>query len=193
MMTLEAVGLKKHFPVTGSFAVGRGHAWIKAVDGVSVHVAEGETLGIVGESGSGKSTTGRAILRLIEPTTGAIRFEGRDVTRMGDDELRHLRPRMQMVFQDPYSSLNPRLSVRSAIGEPLVVHDAPEKQALSARVGELLEMVGLPLRLADRYPHQLSGGQRQRVSIARALRFGLPSSWPTNRRRRSTYRSEPRS
>ena len=165
---LEVQDLKVHFPL-GAYVPLRPRVILRAVDGISFEVPRGHTLGIVGESGSGKSTTGRTILRLIEPTAGAVRFEGRDVTRMGDDELRHLRPRMQMVFQDPYSSLNPRLSVQAAIGEPLVVHDAPEKKALPERVAELLEMVGLPVRLADRYPHQLSGGQRQRVSIARAL------------------------
>jgi peptide/nickel transport system ATP-binding protein len=165
---LQVADLKVHFPL-GAYVPLRPRVMLRAVDGISFEVPRGHTLGIVGESGSGKSTTGRAILRLIEPTTGAVRFEGRDVTRMGEAELRHLRPRMQMVFQDPYSSLNPRLSVQAAIGEPLVVHDAPEKKALPERVAELLEMVGLPVRLADRYPHQLSGGQRQRVSIARAL------------------------
>ncbi len=165
---LEVSDLKVHFSL-GAYVPLRPRLMLRAVDGISFEVPRGHTLGIVGESGCGKSTTGRAILRLIEPTAGAIRFEGREVTRMGDDELRHLRPRMQMVFQDPYSSLNPRLSVQAAIGEPLVVHDAPERKALPERVAELLEMVGLPFRLADRYPHQLSGGQRQRVSIARAL------------------------
>ena len=165
---LEVAGLRVYFPL-GAYVPLRPRQMLRAVDGISFVVPRGHTLGIVGESGCGKSTTGRAILRLIEPTDGAVRFEGREVTRMGDDELRRLRPRMQMVFQDPYSSLNPRLSVQAAIGEPLVVHDAPEKKALPERVAELLEMVGLPVRLADRYPHQLSGGQRQRVSIARAL------------------------
>ena len=165
---LEVADLKVHFPL-GAYVPLRPRLMLRAVDGISFDVRRGHTLGIVGESGCGKSTTGRAILRLIEPTTGAVRFEGREVTQMGDDELRHLRPRMQMVFQDPYSSLNPRLSVQAAIGEPLVVHNAPERKVLPERVAELLEMVGLPVRLADRYPHQLSGGQRQRVSIARAL------------------------
>jgi oligopeptide/dipeptide ABC transporter ATP-binding protein len=160
--------LKVHFPV-GAFLPLRPRAMLRAVDGINFEVSRGSTLGIVGESGCGKSTTGRAVLRLIEPTSGGIRFEGRELTQMGADDLRKLRPRMQMVFQDPYSSLNPRLSVQEAIGEPLVVHQAPERKTLGARVTELLEMVGLPARLADRYPHQLSGGQRQRVSIARAL------------------------
>ena len=165
---LQVADLKVHFPLGASIPF-RPRPMLRAVDGISFEVERGHTLGIVGESGCGKSTTGRAILRLIEPTNGAVRFEGREVTRMDDDELRHLRPRMQMVFQDPYSSLNPRLSVEAAIGEPLVVHDAPERKVLPQRVAELLKMVGLPVRLANRYPHQLSGGQRQRVSIARAL------------------------
>jgi len=166
LVTVSA--LKVHFPV-GAFVPLRPRTMLRAVDGVSFEVPRGQTLGIVGESGCGKSTTGRAVLRLIEPTSGGIRFEGRELTVMGGDDLRSLRPRMQMVFQDPYSSLNPRLSVQEAIGEPLVVHHAPERTTLRARVLELLEMVGLPARLASRYPHQLSGGQRQRVSIARAL------------------------
>jgi oligopeptide/dipeptide ABC transporter ATP-binding protein len=142
---------------------------LRAVDGISVDVPRGGTLGIVGESGCGKSTTGRALLRLVEPTSGHIRFDGHDVVTIGADELQALRPRMQMVFQDPYSSLNPRLTVADAVGEPLVVHHAAPRGTLGPRIVELLEMVGLPARLAARYPHQLSGGQRQRVSIARAL------------------------
>ena len=165
---LSVADLKVHFRV-GAFVPFRERPQLRAVDGVTFDVARGDTLGIVGESGCGKSTTGRAILRLVEPTSGQIRFEGRDLTGMGEDELRALRPNMQMVFQDPYSSLNPRLTVEEAVGEPLVVHRAPERAVLRSRVAELLVMVGLPVRLADRYPHQLSGGQRQRVSIARAL------------------------
>jgi oligopeptide/dipeptide ABC transporter ATP-binding protein len=165
---LSVVDLKVHFPFGASVPF-RARPRLRAVDGVSFEVPRGGTLGIVGESGCGKSTTGRALLRLVEPTSGEIRFEGRELATMGGDELRALRPQMQMVFQDPYSSLNPRLTVEEAIGEPLVVHSAPERTALRARVAELLVMVGLPVRLAKRYPHQLSGGQRQRVSIARAI------------------------
>ncbi len=165
---LSVVDLKVHFPFGANFPL-RARPRLRAVDGVSFEVPRGGTLGIVGESGCGKSTTGRALLRLVEPTSGEIRFEGRDLGTMGGDELRALRPRMQMVFQDPYSSLNPRLTVEESIGEPIVVHRAPERSALRARVDELLVMVGLPVRLAKRYPHQLSGGQRQRVSIARAI------------------------
>ena len=165
---LDVGELKVHFPL-GAFVPLRARQMLRAVDGVSFEVPRGGTLGIVGESGCGKSTTGRALLRLVEPTSGQIRFEGRDLVALGGDELRALRPHMQMVFQDPYSSLNPRLTVEEAIAEPLVVHHAPERTALRARVAELLVMVGLPARLGKRYPHQLSGGQRQRVSIARAL------------------------
>jgi peptide/nickel transport system ATP-binding protein len=165
---VSVADLKVHFRI-GTFVPFRARPQLRAVDGVSFDVPRGGTLGIVGESGCGKSTTGRAVLRLVEPTSGQIRFEGRDLAGMGGDELRALRPHMQMVFQDPYSSLNPRLTVEEAVGEPLVVHRAPERTALRSRVAELLVMVGLPVRLAERYPHQLSGGQRQRVSIARAL------------------------
>lgn len=160
--------LKVHFRLGASIPL-RPRAMLRAVDGVSFEVPRGQTLGIVGESGCGKSTTGRALLRLVEPTSGHIFFEGSDLASLGPEALRQLRPRMQMVFQDPYSSLNPRLSVGDAVGEPLVVHRAPERAALRERVAELLEMVGLPAQIANRFPHQLSGGQRQRVSIARAL------------------------
>ncbi|HEV2036246.1 MAG TPA: ABC transporter ATP-binding protein [Candidatus Dormibacteraeota bacterium] len=160
--------LKVHFRLGASLPL-RPRAMLRAVDGVSFEVPRGQTLGIVGESGCGKSTTGRALLRLVEPTSGHIFFEGRELASLGAEELRGLRPRMQMVFQDPYSSLNPRLSVGDAVGEPLVVHRAPERASLRGRVAELLDMVGLPAQLANRFPHQLSGGQRQRVSIARAL------------------------
>ena len=165
---LSVVDLKVHFPI-GAAIPFRPRPLLRAVDGVSVDVPRGGTLGIVGESGCGKSTTGRAMLRLVEPTSGQIRFDGHDVAHIGPDELKALRPRMQMVFQDPYSSLNPRLSVADAVGEPLVVHHAARGGALRPRILELLEMVGLPARLAGRFPHQLSGGQRQRVGIARAL------------------------
>jgi peptide/nickel transport system ATP-binding protein len=160
--------LKVHFRLGARFPL-RPRPVLRAVDGVSFEVPRGGTLGIVGESGCGKSTTGRALLRLVEPTSGHIFFEGRELASLGAEELRRLRPRMQMVFQDPYSSLNPRLSVGDAVGEPLVVHRASERATLRGRVAELLEMVGLPAQLANRFPHQLSGGQRQRVSIARAL------------------------
>ena len=168
MPILEAIELKVHFPF-GAAIPFRARKALRAVDGVSFSVPKGQTLGIVGESGCGKSTTGRALLRLVEPTAGRVVLEGREITLLSDEELRRLRPSMQMVFQDPYGSLDPRFSVGDAIAEPLVVHEAPERGRLRERVTELLQMVGLPTRLADRYPHQLSGGQRQRVSIARAL------------------------
>ena len=141
---------------------------VKAVDGVSLTIERGETLGLVGESGCGKSTVGRALLRLYEPTGGTIRFDGTDITHMGESELRPLRRRMQMIFQDPYASLNPRHSVGRMVGEPLRVHGRGGK-GLGQKVRELLQTVGLPADAASRYPHEFSGGQRQRIGLARAL------------------------
>ena len=141
---------------------------VHAVDGVSLAVAPRETLGIVGESGCGKSTLGRSILRLTEPTSGTVRFHGEDVTAADPARLRDLRQHLQMVFQDPYASLNPRLPIRDTIGEPLIIHGRSKDEAV-ARVGELLEAVGLSAEHANRYPHEFSGGQRQRIGIARAL------------------------
>ncbi|MDP8911899.1 MAG: ATP-binding cassette domain-containing protein [Actinomycetota bacterium] len=142
---------------------------IKAVDDVTLTIRRGETLGLVGESGCGKSTLGRAILRLYEPTAGRIAFDGRDITRLGEGELRPLRRRMQMIFQDPFSSLNPRHSVGRIVGEPLRVHGLAAGRQRDQRVRELLEVVGLPADAASRYPHEFSGGQRQRIGLARAL------------------------
>ncbi|MBL8340170.1 MAG: dipeptide ABC transporter ATP-binding protein [Rubrivivax sp.] len=166
---LEVDNLVKHFPVRGGILqreVGRVHA----VDGVSFDIAAGETLGVVGESGCGKSTTGRCILRLIEPTSGQVWFEGKNVTQAGKEELRALARDMQIIFQDPYASLNPRMTVGAIIGEALIIHKlAPTKEAFEARIVELLETVGLSADHMKRYPHEFSGGQRQRIGIARAL------------------------
>jgi oligopeptide/dipeptide ABC transporter ATP-binding protein len=160
--------LRKEFPIKkGVFA--RQVGAVKAVNDVSFDVARGETLGIVGESGCGKTTTGRTILRLIEPTSGEIRFEGRDVRSMGTSELRALRREMQIIFQDPVSSLNPRMTVGAIIREGLTIHRLAEGAAADARVRQLLQEVGLRPEYANRYPHEFSGGQRQRIGIARAL------------------------
>jgi oligopeptide/dipeptide ABC transporter ATP-binding protein len=160
--------LRKEFPIKkGVFA--RQVGAVKAVNDVSFDVARGETLGIVGESGCGKTTTGRTILRLIEPTSGEIRFEGRDVRSMGRSELRALRREMQIIFQDPVSSLNPRMTVGAIIREGLTIHRLAEGAAADARVRQLLQEVGLRPQYANRYPHEFSGGQRQRIGIARAL------------------------
>ena len=160
---LEVSGLTKHFPVPG-----RG--LVRAVDGVSFSIKRGETLGLVGESGCGKTTTGRCILQLERPTSGRIVFEGKDITDLSQQELRSVRRRMQVIFQDPYSSLNPRMTIGQIIAEPLKVHAiVPDAAERDTRVQDLLVQVGLAPQHARRYPHQLSGGQRQRVGVARAL------------------------
>ncbi|MBI2881671.1 MAG: dipeptide ABC transporter ATP-binding protein [Candidatus Tectomicrobia bacterium] len=165
---LEVKNLKKHFPVRGGlFGKTVGH--VKAVDGVSFTIRKGETLALVGESGSGKSTTGRAILRLIEPTAGEVRFDGLDVLALGKEDLRALRRRMQIIFQDPYASLNPRMTVGSIVGEPFAIHKIASGQERTDRVEALLKRVGLSPDHMRRYPHEFSGGQRQRIGIARAL------------------------
>jgi oligopeptide transport system ATP-binding protein len=166
---LRIRNLKKYFPVrSGLFSRETGH--VHAVDDVSFDIAEGETLGLVGESGCGKSTTGRAILRLIEPTSGEIWFRDRNVTELDERSMRHLRKEIQMIFQDPYSSLDPRMTVGSIIGEALLVHGlAADRKAREERVVELLETVGLSGEHLRRYPHEFSGGQRQRIGIARSL------------------------
>ena len=156
-------GLFKHFPVPGSKAV------VRAVDGVTFEIFRGETLGLVGESGCGKSTVGRCLLRLIEPTRGEIYFEDQDVLALGKGALRKLRRQMQIIFQDPYASLNPRLKVRDIVGEPLAIHRIGSKDERRARVADLLRRVGLDPDYMNRYPHEFSGGQRQRIGIARAL------------------------
>jgi peptide/nickel transport system ATP-binding protein len=167
-MILQGIGLKKYFPVTGGFSVGvRG--WIKAVDGVSVQVAEGETLGIVGESGSGKSTLARLFLLLERPTEGSLLFDGKEVGAFGRDNFARYRRAVQAVFQDPYSSLDPRMRVEDIVAEPLPWGNGTSRAVLRERVGEALEMVGLRRGSAALYPHEFSGGQRQRIAIARAL------------------------
>jgi oligopeptide/dipeptide ABC transporter ATP-binding protein len=165
---LHVEGLTKHFPVTRG-VLGRTVGYVRAVDGVSFDIARGETLGLVGESGSGKTTVGRSILRLIEPTAGNVVFDGVDVRRADARELRRLRRSMQIIFQDPYSSLNPRLRVIDLVGEALEVHGLARGPAVEKRVGELLARVGLAPSALNRYPHEFSGGQRQRIGIARAL------------------------
>ena len=167
---LEVRDLKKHFPVTEGVVVNRTVGNVKAVDGVSFTIARGETLGLVGESGCGKTTTGRCILQLERPTAGEIVFEGINLEKLDAKGLTPIRQKIQVIFQDPYSSLNPRMKIGSIIGEPMQVHGVePEASTRHRRVAELLEICGLNPKFADRYPHEMSGGQRQRVGIARAL------------------------
>src|SRR5207237_4532509 len=166
---LQVKNLKKYFPIRGGL-FSREVARVHAVDDVTFSILKGETLGLVGESGCGKSTTGRCILRLIEPTSGEVTFEGQNVTTLDKRSLRHLRRDMQIIFQDPYASLNPRMTVGSIIGEALVIHKlAKTRKEREERVIHLLETVGLSADHLRRYPHEFSGGQRQRIGIARAL------------------------
>jgi len=160
--------LVKHFPVTRG-VLARPVGAVRAVDGISFSIPRGKTLSLVGESGSGKTTAGRAILRLIEPTSGTVQFDGIDVTALDRKELRALRKRMQIIFQDPYGSLNPRMTVYSVLAEALAAHDIVQRAGARDRVFHLLDLVGLSPEAADRYPHEFSGGQRQRIGIARAL------------------------
>ncbi|MEY4385844.1 MAG: hypothetical protein RLY20_1127 [Verrucomicrobiota bacterium] len=169
MNLLEVKHLKVHFPVKRGW-FGRVRESVKAVDDVSLSLAPGETLGLVGESGCGKTTLGRAIIRLLKPTSGSVWFDGEDLTQLDGAELRRRRRKIQIIFQDPYSSLNPRQRVGDIIGEALDIHQlAPNREARQQRIGELLKAVGLDGRHAERFPHEFSGGQRQRIGIARAL------------------------
>ena len=166
---VEVKDLRVFFPITQGIILQRHIGDVKAVDGVTLNIRRGETLGLVGESGCGKTTTGRAILQLYRPTTGDIRFEGQSLVEMQGEQLRRMRRKMQMIFQDPYASLNPRMTVGNIIGEPLEVHGMMTAPARRERVQELLEIVGLNRYFANRYPHEFSGGQRQRIGVARAL------------------------
>ncbi|MHA7965316.1 ABC transporter ATP-binding protein [Paenibacillus sp. CAU 1782] len=165
---LEVDGLKKHYPVRSGL-LGRNTGQVRAVDGVSFRLEQGRTLGIIGESGSGKSTMGRLILQLEKPTEGSVTFQGRELTGMTQRQLRPMRTDMQIVFQDPYSSLNPRKRIGDQLGEPIRVHRLLEGAEVEKRVQELLEIVGLSGQYRNRFPHEFSGGQRQRIGIARAL------------------------
>jgi ABC-type oligopeptide transport system ATPase subunit len=169
---LVVSGLEKHFPVRKGFLFERTVGTMKAVDGVSFEIAAGETLGLVGESGSGKSTTGYCVLQLLRPTGGSVRFLGRELTALGRAELRRLRREMQIVFQDPYSSLDPRMTVGNIVAEPLDAHGVGTRRSRRERVRHLLDVVGFDPQYTNRYAHEFSGGQRQRIGIARALALG---------------------
>ena len=166
---LRVRDLVKHFPITQGIILQRRVGAVKAVDGISFDVYPGETLGLVGEFGSGKSTTGRTILQLYTPTSGEVNFEGQELTKLSGGDMRRMRRQLQMIFQDPYASLNPRMTVGSIIGEPLEIHKLASGRAKRERIEELLRLVGLNPYFANRYPHEFSGGQRQRIGIARAL------------------------
>jgi oligopeptide/dipeptide ABC transporter ATP-binding protein len=166
---VEATGLRKHFQVRAGRLLQRHTIPLRAVDDVALHIQQGETLGLVGESGCGKSTLGRLLIRLIAPTAGNIFFEGEDITRIDTAALREKRRSMQIVFQDPYGALNPRMSVHDIVAEPLLIHRARDGVETRRKVADVLDLVGLPARARDRFPHEFSGGQRQRIGIARAL------------------------
>ena len=166
---LEVKGLKKYFDITHGFSIGKGKQYLRAVDGVSFAIRPGETLGLVGESGCGKSTTGNCIIRLLDPSEGEVLFEGRDIAKMSPKELKPLRRDIQMIFQDPYSSLDPRMRVFDLIAEPFRANEHLSGEDLHKAVCRLMEVVGLPQEYIGRFPHEFSGGQRQRIGIARAL------------------------
>ena len=166
---LEITDLKMYFPITKGIIFQKKVADVKAVDGVSFAIKKGETLGLVGESGCGKSTTGRAILQLYRPTGGSVKFKGEELTELKGEKLRNMRRNMQMIFQDPYASLNPRMTVGGIVGEPLEVHNIAKGREKRERVQELLRVVGLNPYFVNRYPHEFSGGQRQRIGVARSL------------------------
>jgi ABC-type oligopeptide transport system ATPase subunit len=166
---LQVTDLHKHFPIREGLLIERKVGEVRAVDGVSFEVQPGETLSLVGESGSGKSTTGYCVLQLLKPTSGSIRFEGTELTELGREEMRRMRREMQIVFQDPYSSLDPRMTVGDIVGEPLIVHGIGTRRDRTVRIRDLLDVVGFNPGYTNRYPHEFSGGQRQRIGIARAL------------------------
>jgi len=166
---LEVEGLQKWFPIRSGMLFERTVDYVKAVDDVTFEIREGETLGLVGESGSGKSTTGYCILQLLKPTGGSIRFQGKELTTLAREDLRRIRREMQIVFQDPYASLNPRMTVGNIVGEPLLVHKIGSGKSRNETVRRLLDVVGFDPSYVNRYPHEFSGGQRQRIGIARAL------------------------
>src|SRR6185312_315059 len=166
---LQVQNLKMYFPITQGIILQRQVGWVRAVDDISFGVKRGETLGLVGESGCGKSTTGRAILQLYKPTAGSVKFDNTELTTLPGEKMRRMRRRMQMIFQDPYASLNPRMTVGNIIGEPIEVHNLAKGKAKTERVQELLKIVGLNPYFTNRYPHEFSGGQRQRIGVARAL------------------------
>ncbi len=166
---LEVKNLTKYFPITSGLVMQKKVAEVKAVDGVSFNIRRGETLGLVGESGCGKTTVGKCILQLYTPTSGEVIFAGQDLTRLSENQLRPLRRKLQVIFQDPYDSLNPRFTAADIIGEPLKINSDVSRRDFDARIAELLNTVGLAPYMTDRYPHEFSGGQRQRLGVARAL------------------------
>ncbi len=166
---LRVNNLVKHFPIMQGVIIQKQVGAVHAVDDVSFDVRRGETLGLVGESGCGKSTTGRTVLQLYRPTSGSVVFDGVDLVNLKGEDLRHMRRKMQMIFQDPYASLNPRMTVGEIVGEPLVVHNVAKQKEIEERVANLLDLVGLNPAFSARYPHEFSGGQRQRIGVARAL------------------------